>query len=74
MSYPTIEEVERASHMQLAAWHRFLHSPGWTAIGRANHDFIMEREAMILNRIEARFVELGGMTPEISKAISWERG
>lgn len=61
MKYPTMEEVERADRLQLARWYRFLPSPQ----GRGR--------IKIIDRICERFEELGGMTPEISKAIGWGR-
>jgi len=59
MIYPTIEEVEIASRLQLCKWHRFLRSPE------------TEREVEINNRMFERWQEVGGFTPEISKAIGW---
>lgn len=70
--YPTLEQVEQASHIQLARWHRFLPSPGSRAIGQDNFQEVFAQQAAILDRIEERFKELGGMTPEISKGIGWE--
>ena len=58
LKYPTLEQVNATSYIQLAEWYRFLPSP-------KNEDLA------ILNRICERFKELGGMTPEISKAIGW---
>lgn len=73
MKYPTLEEVESATHEQLALWHRFLHSPGASAIGADQKTFrdVLAKEVTILERIEDRFKELGGMMPEISKRIGW---
>jgi len=73
MSYPTMEEVNSASHMQLARWHRFLPSPGSRAIGEGLDTFhkVLDEEVIILGAIEAKFKLLGGMTPEISKSIEW---
>ena len=73
MQYPTIEEVESASHTQLATWHIFLHRPGWDAIGKGREVFdkVLHQESDILARIDQRFKEMGGMTPKISKSIAW---
>ena len=72
MKYPTMEEVEAADRTQLCRWHRFLPSPGIWAIDRGDFHEVMEREATISDRIEDRFREAGGFTPEISKQIGWE--
>ena len=69
MAYPTKKEAEGASRIQLAYWHRFLPSPGTSAIGKNNFEQKLSEEAEILNLIEKRFKELGGMTPGISKLI-----
>ena len=69
--YPTMEEVEAASHKQLARWYRFLPSPGADAIGSSIGKFekALEEEAPIMNRIHERFTELGRMNPQLSKEI-----
>ncbi|CAG2532949.1 hypothetical protein MAR621_03143 [Maribacter dokdonensis] len=59
MNYPTLKEVEGADLYQLCKWHRFLRSPE------------NEEEVKINNRLFARWTELGGFTPQISKAIGW---
>ena len=73
MKYPTMDEVDRADRFQLARWYRFLPSPGSESVDRATFQSDMESERAIADRICARFDELGGMTPEISKAIGWDR-
>jgi hypothetical protein len=62
MGYPTLEDVEAASRVQLARWWRFLRS--------AHAD--NEQEQAVQKRYQERFDELGGMTPEISKQIGWD--
>lgn len=57
--FPTLEEVESASRYQLCSWYRFLPSA------------ITETARAIQNRIYERFIEVGGMTPEISKSLDW---
>ena len=74
--YPTLEEVESADCRTLAKWSRFLTSPGGNylrGIHKPSETFekSMEREVKILTRILARFGDMGGMTPEISKSIGW---
>jgi hypothetical protein len=71
MIYPTIDAVNQATHIQLARWSRFLPSPGQKAIGTPEFNTVLNQEAAIMNRIVARFQEMGGMTPQISKQIGW---
>lgn len=66
MTYPTKEEVERASKEQLAQWYRFLPSPGQNNIEK------IDSEEEILNSILHRFSKLGGWTPSLSKKVGWE--
>ena len=73
MNYPTIEEVEKADHIQLAKWYRFLESPGMSAAGTAEFDEVMAAESVIMNRLVDRFKEMGGMNSGISKAIGWDK-
>lgn len=71
MIYPTLEQVQTASHIQLAHWYRFLPSPGIQAAGDPSFEETLEREAKIMALIRVRLNELGGITPAISKAIGW---
>lgn len=57
--FPTLEDVEKANHEQLARWYRFLPS-GDT-----------KEQRKIQERISVRFKALGGMTPAISKKIGF---
>ena len=57
--FPTLEDVEKANHEQLARWYRFLLS-GDT-----------KEQQKVLDRIAERFKQLGGMTPAISKKIGF---
>lgn len=59
MKYPTRDEVRTADRFQICKWYRFLPAP-------AN-----EEEGEVINYICLRFTCLGGMTPQISKAIGW---
>lgn len=54
--FPTREQVEKATHEQLARWYRFL-------LGTT------EEERIILRLVKKRFHQMGGMTPELSKKI-----
>jgi hypothetical protein len=73
MQYPTLEQVESADRFTLCRWWRFLPSPGSDAIGRSDIETRMERETAVMSRIAERFKAAGGMTPEISKALGWDR-
>jgi hypothetical protein len=57
--FPTLAEVESASHEQLARWYRFLPSGD------------SEEQQKIMERLEVRFKQLGGMTAEICKKIGF---
>ena len=72
MPYPTMEEVDAASRTQICRWYRFLPSPGIAAAGTDKFDAALERELPIMKRISDRYKELGGFTPEISKALGWD--
>ena len=54
-----MEQVEKASHKQLAYWYRFLPA-GDTP-----------EQKKIMERITERFKKSGGMTPELSKRIGY---
>ena len=56
LEFPTMDQVEKASHEDLARWYRFLLPSG-------------KEQQAILDKIAERFKKLGGMTPEISKRI-----
>ena len=73
MTYPTMEQVESADQVQLCRWHRFLSSPGMGAIGKKDFAVVMEKEALVMVRIQERLKAAGGMTPAISKEIGWEK-
>lgn len=57
--FPSLEEVEKATHEQLARWYRFLPSGETT------------EQQKIMERIEKRFKQMGGMTPEMSDKIGF---
>lgn len=57
--FPTMEEVEKASKVQLARWYRFLAS-GQT-----------REQRKIMDRIAERFKAMGGMTPALSNEIGF---
>lgn len=57
--FPTMEQVEKASKIQLARWYRFLAS-GQT-----------KQQQKIMDRIAERFTAMGGMTAALSDAIGF---
>jgi hypothetical protein len=57
--FPTLEQVETASHEQLARWYRFLPSGN------------TPEQKKIMDKIAKRFKTLGGMTPQMSKRIGF---
>jgi hypothetical protein len=57
--FPTLEQVERASHEDLVRWSRFL------AVGDT------PEQKKIMKRIQQRFKEKGGMTPTVSDKIGY---
>lgn len=69
--YPTMQQVRTADREQLGRWYRFLPSPGTSAIERDDFHQVRKAEKQVMTKIVARFKELGGMTPELSKAIGW---
>jgi len=69
--YPTMDEVEMASHIQLCKWNKFLVSPGEGAVGTSQFNEVLLKEAKIIDRIMERLDGMGGFTPEISKMIGW---
>lgn len=73
MDYPTLEQVEGAGRLQLAAWVRRLPSPGARCLGLemswADFDAKMAEEKVMLDRIVSRFEQRGGWTPALSKAV-----
>ena len=60
MRYPTMEQVNEATHTDVCRWHRFLPSPA------------DEHQRWILNSIEVKLGNFGGFTPEISKEVGWD--
>lgn len=70
--YPTMEEVNAASHQQICYWNRFLDSPGSRAIGKDNFNEVLKEEGKIMDRIIQRLRDFGGFTPKISKSIGWD--
>jgi hypothetical protein len=72
MQYPTLDQVEQASQMELGKWLRFLPSPGMSAIDKGitgdELEEVRSAEDIVLARIAARF---DGWTAKLSKAIGW---
>ena len=57
--FPTMQQVESASHEELGRWYRFLPSVD------------SPEQQKIMDRIEKRFKKLGGMTSELSDKIGY---
>jgi hypothetical protein len=57
--FPTMGQVEKASHEDLARWYRFL--PAGDS----------KEQQKIMGRITERFNKFGGMTPELSDKIGF---
>jgi chemotaxis regulatin CheY-phosphate phosphatase CheZ len=58
--FPTMQQVEAASHEQLARWYRFL------PMGLEN-----DQMQKIADRIEERLNQMGGITPELDQKLGW---
>jgi len=69
MKYPNIKEIENADRVTIARWYRSLPSPGTNALGDDNFLEVCNYEAGLMDYINKRFMDMGGMTPEISKII-----
>lgn len=74
MNYPSMKEVNNASHEQLGRWSRFLPSPGLGAVDTMPEDFelVLVAEGLIMDKILARFKLMGGWNPQLSKLIGWD--
>lgn len=57
--FPTMEQVEKADHEQLARWYRFL--PAGDS----------KDQQKVMDKISERFKKLGGMTPTLEKKIGF---
>ena len=69
MNYPSIHEIETADRITISRWYRSLPSPGTNSISKDNFESICLEESKLMYRINERFFEMGGMTPEISKIV-----
>jgi hypothetical protein len=76
MNYPTMDEVENASHIQLARWYRFLPSPGadaiYSIVDKKAFEEVLQKESAVMSKICERFKEFGGMNSTISRLIGWD--
>jgi hypothetical protein len=57
--FPTMDQAEKATHEELASWYRFLPT-GDTP-----------EQKKIMDRIEKRLKEMGGITPAVSEKIGY---
>jgi hypothetical protein len=71
MKYPTLEQVNQATHYRICFWYRFLPSPGSSATNRSREEFekLMAEEVIVMNAICDKLKEFGGFTPQISKML-----
>jgi len=59
--FPSLQDVEKANREQLGRWFTFL-------VAGTNPS---PEQKKIIKRIEERFEQLGGMTPELEKKIGY---
>lgn len=69
--YPTMKAVDKATHLELCRWYRFLPGPGMSAVGKPDFEETLTREKKILDKIVDRVVNEKAMTPKISKDLGW---
>ncbi|MGB5812413.1 MAG: hypothetical protein WBG86_17880 [Polyangiales bacterium] len=72
--YPTMDEVDKASRIQLGRWQRYLPSPGTSGIGHSGFGDVLATESAVADLIAKRFNEKGGWSPNISKAVDRAEG
>lgn len=60
VKWPTMAEVEVASHLEICKWHRFLPSA------------MNDKTLNVQTRIWERYKSGGGFTAEVSKIIGWD--
>lgn len=70
--YPSAEQIEAADKNQLGGWIRRLPSPGLWAVERDDFETVLAAENKAMERILARFRQMGGWSPDVSKAVGWE--
>jgi len=68
--YPSAEEIESGDRIQIARWYRFLPTPGANHLSDPNFLEKCLEETKLMERINTRFEDFGGMSPELSKAIA----
>jgi len=73
MEYPTPKQIQEADRIQVARWWRYLPTPGANHTSNPNFIMLTQYESELMNMINKRFEEFGGMTPELSKIIGWKR-
>jgi len=59
-----VRDINKLTQIECARLHRF---------APAGHPYFRNDIALVSNAFEARFKAVGGMTPEISKLIGWEK-
>ena len=73
MDYPTIEEVNNASRIQICTWYRHLQTPGdnLTYSDTEEYKNKVSDQRHVMDLICVKFKEVDGFTPEISKSVGW---
>lgn len=72
--YPSLEEVESASHEKICGWYRHLPSPGSKIPDSLSNDEFREesdKQVEIMNLICRKYKDGGGFNPELSKRVGW---
>jgi hypothetical protein len=72
MKYPSRSEIEQADRIKICRWYRYLPFPGANHYSKRDFPEVCRYEASLMDRINERFTEMGGMTPEISKLIRYD--
>ncbi len=66
MKFPTVDEVAKASRLEICRWYRSL-----PPVESGDDD--ADSKEVVIGYVVTRFYEMGGMTAETSKKIGWEK-
>ena len=74
MRYPSLEQVDNATQLELGRWLRFLPSPGMRAIEAGMIGEELDEHLFFESKIQARISErFEGWNSTLSKAIGWDK-